>query len=211
MITWRVRGATGTGLPGGHRCHLVPALGDRGSDAPAPQKVPDRPAEYALSPSTPVLAPAQSHWPASGPQYAELQHVLLQSGAVGLLLTDSFRDTDMAAAVERIRPRLPRLREQSSFTGWLTEIRRTRVIPLPRVAPGSAAQIQYTSGTTGTPKGAVLHHRGLVTNAAFTAARAGFPHQGTWVSALPLFHTAGWRTSMVISFPCSRNQVCVQR
>ncbi|MDX2937945.1 class I adenylate-forming enzyme family protein [Streptomyces ipomoeae] len=122
---------------------------------------------------------------------AELQHVLSQSGAVGLLLTDSFRDTNMAAAVERIRPRLPRLREQASFTGWLAEIRRTPIRPLPPVDPGSAAQIQYTSGTTGTPKGAVLHHRGLVTNAAFTAARAGFPHQGTWVSALPLFHTAG--------------------
>ncbi|GGW97083.1 AMP-binding protein [Streptomyces lomondensis] len=97
----------------------------------------------------------------------------------------------MAAAVERIRPRLPRLREQASFTGWLAEIRRTPIRPLPQVDPGLAARIQYTSGTTGKPKGAVLHHHGLVTNAAFTAARAGFPQHGTWVSALPLFHTAG--------------------
>ncbi|WP_149830991.1 class I adenylate-forming enzyme family protein [Streptomyces tailanensis] len=122
---------------------------------------------------------------------AELQHVLSQSGAVGLLLTDSFHDTDMAAAVERIRSGLPRLRVQASFTGWLADIRRTTRAPLPSVDPGAAAQIQYTSGTTGTPKGAVLHHRGLVTNAAFVAARAGFPRHGTWVSALPLFHTAG--------------------
>ncbi|MGC9544663.1 class I adenylate-forming enzyme family protein [Streptomyces sp. UG1] len=122
---------------------------------------------------------------------AELEHVLSQSGAVGLLLTDSFRETDMAAAVERIRPRLPRLRERVSFTGWLTEVRATAPEPLPRVDPGAAAQIQYTSGTTGTPKGAVLHHRGLVTNATFVAARAGFPRNGVWGSALPLFHTAG--------------------
>ncbi|MER6717058.1 fatty acid--CoA ligase family protein [Streptomyces sp. NPDC000877] len=97
----------------------------------------------------------------------------------------------MAAAVERIRPRLPRLCEQASFTGWLAGIRRTPIRPLPQVDPGLAARIQYTSGTTGKPKGAVLHHHGLVTNAAFTAARAGFPQHGTWVSALPLFHTAG--------------------
>jgi acyl-CoA synthetase (AMP-forming)/AMP-acid ligase II len=122
---------------------------------------------------------------------AELQHVLSQSGAVGLLLTDSFRETDMAAALDRIRPGLPRLREQVSFTGWLADVRRTPRAPLPSVDAGAAAQIQYTSGTTGTPKGAVLHHRGLVTNAAFVAARAGFPLHGTWVSALPLFHTAG--------------------
>ncbi|WP_328435245.1 AMP-binding protein [Streptomyces sp. NBC_00425] len=110
---------------------------------------------------------------------AELEHVLSQSGAVGLLLTDSFRETDMAAAVERTRPRLPRLRERVSFTGWLAEVRGTALRPLPRVGPGAAAQIQYTSGTTGTPKGAVLHHRGLVTNAAFVAARAGSPGTGS--------------------------------
>ncbi|MEU0383178.1 class I adenylate-forming enzyme family protein [Streptomyces chartreusis] len=122
---------------------------------------------------------------------AELEHVLSQSGAVGLLLTDSFRETDMAAAVERIRPRLPRLRERISFTGWLAEVRDTAPAPLPSVDPGAAAQIQYTSGTTGTPKGAVLHHGGLVTNATFVAARAGFTRAGVWGSALPLFHTAG--------------------
>ncbi|MGW0823860.1 AMP-binding protein [Streptomyces sp. NPDC002845] len=86
---------------------------------------------------------------------------------------------------------LPRLRERASFTGWLAEVRGTAPEPLPRVDPGTAAQIQYTSGTTGTPKGAVLHHRGLVTNATFVAARAGFPRDGVWGSALPLFHTAG--------------------
>ncbi|MFI9172422.1 AMP-binding protein [Streptomyces lincolnensis] len=122
---------------------------------------------------------------------AELEHVLSQSGAVGLLLTDSFRETDMTAAVERIGPRLPRLRERVSFTGWLTEVSGTAPSALPRVDPGAAAQIQYTSGTTGTPKGAVLHHRGLVTNATFVAARAGFSRDGVWGSALPLFHTAG--------------------
>ena len=32
------------------------------------------------------------------------------------------------------------------------------------MAPGDPVMIQYTSGTTGFPKGAVLHHRGLVNN-----------------------------------------------
>ncbi|MEV6587121.1 class I adenylate-forming enzyme family protein [Streptomyces acidicola] len=122
---------------------------------------------------------------------AELQHVLSQSRASGLLLTDSFRGVDMAATADRLRPRLPVLREQISFTGWLDEVRRTPPGPLPPVDTGAPAQIQYTSGTTGVPKGALLHHRGLVTNAAFVAARARFPEGGVWASALPLFHTAG--------------------
>ena len=65
---------------------------------------------------------------------------------------------------------------------------------LPEVAPGDAAQIQYTSGTTGFPKGAVLSHRNLVNNARLFAARAN-THQGSvWASFMPLFHTAGCAT-----------------
>jgi acyl-CoA synthetase (AMP-forming)/AMP-acid ligase II len=128
---------------------------------------------------------------------AELEHVLSQSRAVRLLLTDSFRGTDMTGPAEHLRPRLPQLRAQVSFTGWLDEVRRTATGPLPHVDPGGAAQIQYTSGTTGVPKGAVLHHRGLVTNAAFVAARAGFPEGGVWATALPLFHTAGCGLSVL--------------
>ncbi|MEU8798400.1 AMP-binding protein [Spirillospora sp. NPDC048819] len=121
----------------------------------------------------------------------ELEHVLSQSGAVAVVLTDAFRGTDMAATVERIRPRLPLMRDVISFNGWLARVREAEPVALPDVDPGGPAQIQYTSGTTGLPKGAVLHHRGLVTNAAFVAARAGFPEGGVWGSALPLFHTAG--------------------
>jgi fatty-acyl-CoA synthase len=51
--------------------------------------------------------------------------------------------------------------------------------------------IQYTSGTTGFPKGARLHHRGLTNNARFFAARAGVRPGDAWLTAMPLFHTAG--------------------
>jgi acyl-CoA synthetase (AMP-forming)/AMP-acid ligase II len=116
----------------------------------------------------------------------------------------------MAAALERIRPRLPRLRERVSFTGWLAEARDTAPEPLPRVDPRAAAQIQYTSGTTGTPKGAVLHHRGLVTNATFVAARAGFTRDGVWGTALPLFHTAGCDLTVLGAATATGTLVLVQ-
>ncbi|MGW4032098.1 AMP-binding protein [Streptomyces sp. NPDC004838] len=122
---------------------------------------------------------------------AELKHLLRQSGAAGIVYLESFRGTDMAAILDRVTPGLPGLRERVGFTGWHDRLADVTVRPLPEVAPGGAAQIQYTSGTTGAPKGAVLHHRGLVTNADYVAARVGFPDGGVWVSALPLFHTAG--------------------
>jgi acyl-CoA synthetase (AMP-forming)/AMP-acid ligase II len=121
----------------------------------------------------------------------ELEYLLRQSRSAGIVHTDTYRGTDMTATVRQVHPRLPALRETIGLTGWLDRIRRTPPGPAPRVAPGDPAQIQYTSGTTGVPKGALLHHRGLVTNAAYAAARAGFPGGGVWASALPLFHTAG--------------------
>jgi acyl-CoA synthetase (AMP-forming)/AMP-acid ligase II len=77
--------------------------------------------------------------------------------------------------------------------------------PLPAVRPGDAAQIQYTSGTTGFPKGALLHHRGLVTNARFMITRVMLPTRGTMVSAMPLFHTAGCAMGVL---GCAHQRAC---
>ncbi|MFD1910681.1 AMP-binding protein [Halodurantibacterium flavum] len=59
------------------------------------------------------------------------------------------------------------------------------------VKPGDVMQVQYTSGTTGAPKGAMLTHRGCYNNARLMAARGGFGPDDRLLSAMPLFHTAG--------------------
>jgi acyl-CoA synthetase (AMP-forming)/AMP-acid ligase II len=59
------------------------------------------------------------------------------------------------------------------------------------VSPDDIAQIQYTSGTTGFPKGAELHHRGLTNNARFFAERMELRPGEVYVNPMPLFHTAG--------------------
>jgi fatty-acyl-CoA synthase len=51
--------------------------------------------------------------------------------------------------------------------------------------------IQYTSGTTGFPKGALLHHRGLVNNGAHTLAIMGAEPGSSYMGIMPLFHTGG--------------------
>lgn len=53
------------------------------------------------------------------------------------------------------------------------------------------AQIQYTSGTTGKPKGVMLTHYGTVNNARLAGHRAGYRETDVMVSAMPFFHTAG--------------------
>jgi fatty-acyl-CoA synthase len=59
------------------------------------------------------------------------------------------------------------------------------------VKPGDPAQIQYTSGTTGFPKGAVLHHNGLVQNGIDAMKRGGMRAGDTFIHHMPLFHTTG--------------------
>jgi fatty-acyl-CoA synthase len=122
----------------------------------------------------------------------ELQFVLRQSGAVALFYVDSYRNFDMRALVDDIRPDLPELRAAVSFGGWdgfLDGGDPDRALPV--VAPTDVIQLQYTSGTTGFPKGAMLHHKGLVNEAIFVAERAGFGDGGVYVNAMPMYHIGG--------------------
>lgn len=60
-----------------------------------------------------------------------------------------------------------------------------------RLSPHDPAQIQYTSGTTGAPKGVMLSHRNTLNNAMITVFRSGFSDRDRMLSPMPLFHTAG--------------------
>lgn len=118
----------------------------------------------------------------------ELKYVLEQSKSVGLVYTASFRGTDMAATARELSHLV---RESLCLSDWeKTVAQQSEVRELPVVKPRDPAQIQYTSGTTGHPKGALLHHMGLVTNASFVWERAQ-AKETVVVSPMPLFHTAG--------------------
>jgi long-chain acyl-CoA synthetase len=66
------------------------------------------------------------------------------------------------------------------------------------VAPGDTALLQYTGGTTGVPKGAVLTHRNLVVNAVQCRAWLSVRNEGDErvLAAIPFFHVYGMTTAM---------------
>ncbi|MDT7600139.1 MAG: hypothetical protein QOK26_2216 [Pseudonocardiales bacterium] len=68
------------------------------------------------------------------------------------------------------------------------------------VLPGDPAVILYTSGTTGTPKGAVLTHASLLGSARAQAARLGTGADDVVVSALPLNHVGGLTCTVTSAF-----------
>ncbi|MEN9434463.1 MAG: hypothetical protein RLZZ422_2052 [Pseudomonadota bacterium] len=55
-----------------------------------------------------------------------------------------------------------------------------------------AISLNYTSGTTGDPKGVVYHHRGAYLNAVSNALSWGMPSQSRYLWTLPMFHCNGW-------------------
>ena len=123
---------------------------------------------------------------------AELLYSLRQSKAVACFCYPEFRDSPMLQIVTGLLAELPGLREVVSFADFETFLHSgdtdTR---LPVVTPASAAQIQYTSGTTGSPKGALIPHRGLVNDPRQSAVRAGATEGGVWLAVLPMFHVGG--------------------
>ena len=61
--------------------------------------------------------------------------------------------------------------------------------------PDDPAQIQYTGGTTGFPKGVLLHHRGIANTPNFVLTQAGMRTGDTWINVMPLFHVGGCVTT----------------
>jgi fatty-acyl-CoA synthase len=65
------------------------------------------------------------------------------------------------------------------------------------VGPGDIAQMQYTSGTTGFPKGVQMTHHGMVNNARLTFRRLGIESADRFVTPMPFFHVAGSLAALI--------------
>ena len=143
--------------------------------------------EYACALAGLVLVTANPSY-----QAKELAYVLEQSGSVALFRVASYRGNPMVEIAEHAVAGLDAVREIVDMEDPEAMYRPgDQVSGLPVVRPEDAAQIQYTSGTTGFPKGAVLSHRSLTNNARFYAQRAGTTIDSSWSNFMPMFHTSG--------------------
>jgi fatty-acyl-CoA synthase len=122
----------------------------------------------------------------------ELTYVLKQSRSAGLFLIHEHRGNPLADIAASVRAELPLLREIVDLDDHAA-LFATSTTPRARpvIATDDATQVQYTSGTTGFPKGAVLSHRNLTNNARMSLARLGARAGDTYLNVMPMFHTAG--------------------
>ncbi|MEO6652077.1 MAG: AMP-binding protein [Ilumatobacteraceae bacterium] len=122
----------------------------------------------------------------------EVRYVLTQSRAAGLFVVREFRGNPMASTARAVQAECPELRTIIDFADWTEFIAAGDAdITLPQVDPDDPVMIQYTSGTTGFPKGALLHHRGLANNGVHTSELMGVSDGAVFITTMPLFHTGG--------------------
>jgi fatty-acyl-CoA synthase len=124
----------------------------------------------------------------------EAGFVLRQSGAVACFAADSFRGRSLAAVASDIAADLLSLADVHPIER-LDELvnHADPAVGLMEVDPDTPAQILYTSGTTGEPKGAMLSHLGMVNNIPWAVRRiaCGVEDDVVFMAVLPMFHLAG--------------------
>jgi fatty-acyl-CoA synthase len=153
---------------------------------------------------------------------AEAIAFMLQHGGARVLLTDR----EFAPVVERAlalnagqRPLVVEVRDERAPPGKeLGEIDYESLLAAadPNFAwqlppdEWDAIALNYTSGTTGNPKGVVYHHRGAYLNAASNVISWGMPEHSVYLWTLPMFHCNGWCFPWTMALNAGTN-VCLRR
>ena len=148
----------------------------------------------------------------------ELDYTLGHSGCKALFLQTGFRNFDCIGSARLVNARQPQLRwlvhfdnvAQSGALAWEDFLKPERIGTRPddrsdaaaalatqterlaqSVKSTDAASIQYTSGTTGRPKGATLTHANMVNNGTQVGARVGLTDDDRICLPVPMFHCYG--------------------
>jgi fatty-acyl-CoA synthase len=120
---------------------------------------------------------------------AELRFVLDDSGAVVL-----FRHADQTDPGHAVRQIVLGDEYERALTAQPSE-----PPPLPDVDENAPAELFYTSGSTGSPKGALLSHRALYLHAVHNALTSGWSGDDVLIHTIPLFHVNGWGSAHYVT------------
>jgi fatty-acyl-CoA synthase len=130
---------------------------------------------------------------------SELEYALRQSGCRMLVAATEFKTSDYVAMVDEVRPALDAL-ERVVFLGrdWDEFVAAGESVDPAQLAERQAAtqfddpiNIQYTSGTTGFPKGATLSHHNILNNGYFTGEGCRFTEADRVCIPVPYYHCFG--------------------
>lgn len=130
----------------------------------------------------------------------ELRYVLRQAGIRLLVSAPVFKTSDYAAMIAEVRPECPDLEQVVLLNSpeWRALFETGRGGDIEQLAlaeaglsPDDPINIQYTSGTTGFPKGATLSHHNILNNGFFVGELCGYTEQDRICIPVPFYHCFG--------------------
>jgi fatty-acyl-CoA synthase len=130
----------------------------------------------------------------------ELEYVLNQSGVRAVVAAPRFKTSDYAAMITQVRPACPGLLDVlliggEEWTALLASGRAGDAERLAEIGAGLSADdpinLQYTSGTTGFPKGATLSHHNILNNGYFVGELCGYSELDRICIPVPFYHCFG--------------------
>ena len=130
----------------------------------------------------------------------ELEYVLRQAGIAYLFAVESFRTSDYRSMVEEVAGGLPDLRGVTYFgtDSWQLFVAGGESVDPDQISriqaslhPDDPINIQYTSGTTGFPKGATLSHRNILNNGYLVGEVCRYTEEDRVCIPVPFYHCFG--------------------
>lgn len=150
----------------------------------------------------------------------ELEYVLNRVGCKALITARNFKNSDYVSMLEDLAPELLSAKPGALYAAKVPKLRTIITVGDGKTPPGALSfknvldlgskvlaveidvitgtlnqndpiNIQFTSGTTGSPKGACLTHRNIVNNANFVTARMNFTEEDRLCIPVPFYHTFG--------------------
>ena len=128
----------------------------------------------------------------------ELEYVLNQAQIRLVITADAFKSSNYESMLNRVRPRCARLEDVVVIGGdrWkqlschAVDDERLEVVGA-SLTPDDPINIQYTSGTTGSPKGATLTHRNILNNGYLVGELLGYTDSDRICIPVPFYHCFG--------------------
>jgi fatty-acyl-CoA synthase len=130
----------------------------------------------------------------------EVAFVINQAGISTMVVAESFKTSDYPAMVDEVRDQCETLERvvvigQRSWADLVTgagAVEPARLAEVQaRLQPGDPINIQYTSGTTGFPKGATLSHRNILNNGFFVGEGCRYTEEDRICIPVPFYHCFG--------------------